>query len=124
MTSKDLVGRLRTVEASMKDLAERFMMASRRMSQPTGKADLDTYRDGLREAYFECAKAVEAALRPLPQEAQKDGLFSCGKCADQTWAPTALPAGPCIRCGAYDWRSVSLRLSEPLRAAITKAEGR
>ena len=49
--------------------------------------------------------AIGSATNSSPSETPEGypGLFSCGQCAEKLWAPTALPAGPCIRCGSYKW---------------------
>jgi hypothetical protein len=44
-----------------------------------------------------------SSLSPSETPEGYPGLFSCGQCAEKLWAPTALPAGPCIRCGSYKW---------------------
>jgi hypothetical protein len=53
---------------SLRDLYDRFMMASDRLSKKTGDVALDRERAGQCEAYFDCAHAVKAVLdRPAPE---------------------------------------------------------
>lgn len=51
-------------EAGLRDLADRFDMASRRMSAKTGNKDLDANRAGQVEAYFRCARELRELLPP------------------------------------------------------------